>query len=150
MNIQKIKKNKSGFTLLEIIIVIIIVGVLASLALPRLFSNIEFSRSTEALATLGVIRKSMERCYLFNSAVYTGCDVAGFTALDIDNPDNAPGAHFAYTFTGAAADASSWEVTATRNAVDGGDGVSTLVMNQDNSGAGSTTRSGTTVFSSMK
>ena len=44
--------NKKGFTLLEIIIVIIIVGVLASLALPRFFSTVEYSRSTEALASL--------------------------------------------------------------------------------------------------
>ena len=42
-------KRKKGVTLLEIIIVVIIIGVLASLALPRLFSTVEFSRSAEAI-----------------------------------------------------------------------------------------------------
>ena len=53
-------KRKKGFTLLEIIIVVIIVGVLASLALPRLFSTVEYSRSTEALAAIGSMRSAMD------------------------------------------------------------------------------------------
>ena len=54
---------KKGFTLLELIIVIVIVGVLASLALPKLFSVIVGARSTEAIATIATIRSAMERCY---------------------------------------------------------------------------------------
>ena len=37
---MKLDKNKSGFTLLEIIIVIIIIGILASLALPKFFKTV--------------------------------------------------------------------------------------------------------------
>ena len=55
-------KNQSGFTLLEIIIVIIIVGVLASLALPKFFNTVEFSRSSEALNAVGGIKRSADRC----------------------------------------------------------------------------------------
>ena len=66
------KKNKSGFTLLEIMIVVIIVGVLAALALPRLFGTIEYSRSTEAFSAFASIRSSMERCYLEHRD-FTGC-----------------------------------------------------------------------------
>ena len=47
--------NKSGFTLLEILVVIIIVGVLASVAMPSLFKNVEKSRGSEALNALGTI-----------------------------------------------------------------------------------------------
>lgn len=59
---MKFKNNKSGFTLLEIIIVIIIVGVLASLALPKLFSNVAFSKSVEAVNIAGTVRRTMNSC----------------------------------------------------------------------------------------
>ena len=78
-------RNKSGFTLLEIIIVIIIVGVLASVALPRLFSTIEFSRSAEAINTLGVIRSSVLRCGLMRSNDISTCNV--FANIDFATAD---------------------------------------------------------------
>ena len=49
---MRMGNNKSGFTLLEILVVIIIVGVLASVAMPQLFRNVERSRATEALESL--------------------------------------------------------------------------------------------------
>ena len=84
--------NKSGFTLLEIIIVIIIVGVLASLALPRFFGTIEYSKAQEALTNLAVLRRSMGRCYLFDLS-YADCDV---TNLDVEDPNMTTGALFTY------------------------------------------------------
>lgn len=66
---MKLTNKRSGFTLLEIIIVIIIVGVLASLALPRFFNTIEYSRSTEALNTIGVLKRAADRCAMANDAV---------------------------------------------------------------------------------
>lgn len=135
-------KNKSGFTLLEIIIVIIIVGVLASLALPRFFSTVEYSRSTEALNALGVIRKSVVRCGMVNDNV-VGCD--NFAAIDIDNPGAEPGAHFSYQI--AVTGANAFTVTATRNTVNGG--TSGDLVELSVSGAGQT-RSGTTAFASIK
>ena len=59
---MKLRNNKSGFTLLEIIIVIIIVGVLASLALPKLFQNITFSKSAEAMNMIGAMRRAIQNC----------------------------------------------------------------------------------------
>ena len=94
---RKFSKIIGGFTLLEIIIVIIIVGVLASLALPRFFNLIEFSRSTEALTNIGAIRQAMERCYLMNNGKYGPCTKS---KLDIDDPDTSPNAHFTYDASG--------------------------------------------------
>ncbi len=142
---MNLKKNRSGFTLLEIIIVIIIVGVLASLALPRFFGMVEFSKGTEALTQMGAIRQSMERCYL-STGDYTACD--DLTALDIEDPNGAPGTRFAYAFTGATTATDAYTITATRNATDGGDGSSTVVLTYD-SGSG-VARSGTGKFAGIK
>lgn len=102
-------ENKRGFTLLEIIIVIIIIGVLASLALPRFFKTVEFSRASEALANLSSIRSAMQRCYVIDNA-YTACGV--WTALDIEDPNLIATRLFDYTFT--AIGLTTFTITATR------------------------------------
>ena len=135
-------KNKSGFTLLEIIIVIIIVGVLASLALPRFFATVEFSRSTEALASITAVRQSMERCYLQRSGTYGTC--SSFANLDLEDPANSPNSHFTYAISGM--NASAYTVTATRNTRDGGTTAGTITLQQNLAGV---TRGGTTAFSGI-
>jgi len=66
--------NKSGFTLIEIIVVLIIVGILAAIALPNLFSNIAKSRSGQAIAVLDGLKSTLETCMAgpSNSAVIPG------------------------------------------------------------------------------
>ncbi len=136
------KRQKQGFTLLEVIIVIIIVGVLASLALPRFFGTVEFSRSTEALNIFSALRDSMERCYSQHSGSYDNCAVAN---LDIPNPDNTSGTHFTYglTLNGTV----GYTIVATRNSNEGGSSSSTITLLYNGSGI---TRSGATAFANIK
>ena len=139
---MKSKIKNQGFTLLEIIIVIIIVGVLASLALPRFFRTVEYSRGTEALTSLNAVRQSMERCYLQRNA-YTNCNA--FANLDLEDPASSPNNHFTYAIAPAAA--TTYTITATRNTRDGGVATDTVVLT--NNGA-TITRSGTTAFSGIQ
>ena len=131
---MNLKNNKSGFTLLEVIIVIIIVGVLASLALPRFFKTVEYSRATEALQNLSAIRQSLQRCYLAKSNNYTNCDAANLADLDIDDPSTAVQSHFTYAI---AAGVSTFTITATRNNLDGGNDTDTITLNEAGARAGS-------------
>lgn len=95
--------NKSilkGFTLLELIVVIVIVGVLTSLAIPHFFKLIERSRAAEALQAISVIRRAIDRCYLMSNT-YSECypyTIGGVfnPNLDIDDPFSSPNSHFVF------------------------------------------------------
>ena len=107
--------NTKGFTLLEVMIVIIIIGVLASLALPRYFRTIEYARGIEGMLTMVSIRQSLERCYMMQRD-YTNCN---FGILDLEDPGGVPNAHFSYNIIGAL---QAYTITAFRNSRDGGSG----------------------------
>ena len=55
------KINKKGFTLVEVLTVVIIVGVLSSLALPQYRRVVERARATEAIAELKTLYDASER-----------------------------------------------------------------------------------------
>jgi prepilin-type N-terminal cleavage/methylation domain-containing protein len=54
--------RKEGFTLIEIIVVLIILGVLSAIAIPSLFNNIERSKAIEVMLTLKGWRELVEGC----------------------------------------------------------------------------------------
>jgi prepilin-type N-terminal cleavage/methylation domain-containing protein len=58
--------SKSGFTLLELIVVVIIIGILASIAAPMMISMKGRAICAEAVAALGTIRTTLKLYYLQN------------------------------------------------------------------------------------
>ncbi|KXJ32827.1 MULTISPECIES: type IV pilin protein [unclassified Pseudomonas] len=102
----------SGFTLIEVMIVVAIVGILAAIAYPSYMEHIRKGNRADAEATLMQLSQFMER-------YYTGTGRYSKTANRTDVPDN-PAPPYPtgtpYTFSISVGDAgASYTATATRN-----------------------------------
>ena len=80
MKIQRLAK--AGFTLLELLMVVIIIAILASLALPQYFRVVEHSRSSQVMTLLASVR-SAEMRFKANNPAQLYDNSAGLTGLDI-------------------------------------------------------------------
>jgi type IV pilus assembly protein PilE len=112
-------KNQAGFTLVELMIVIVIGGILAAVAVPIYQSNVSKAKMTECDAALGTIRTGL-RVYFAGNGVYptaaSGTAVTAVSGLDV-SADDLTGKYFAAAnYTLESAD-STYTITCTNTDV---------------------------------
>jgi type IV pilus assembly protein PilA len=81
--------NRKGFTLIELMVVIFIVGILAAVAIPIMRGRIDAAKWSEGKASAGSIRTAIRACiaekgndYDFATNITTLADL-GFAATDL-------------------------------------------------------------------
>lgn len=116
-----------GFTLIEVLAVVVIVGVLAGIAYPSYRDYVVRSKISEAVSSLSDMRVKMEQFFLDNRT-YVGACTAGTVA-----PLPASARYFAYACSNLSA--TTYTVTATGAA---GQGMSGFAYSIDQSNTRST------------
>lgn len=97
-------RNK-GFSLIELMVVVVIVGILAAIAIPNYSEYVLRSRVVEAVSGLADMRVRMEQFFQDNRT-YAGTVVAGGCPIGLPAAEN-------FTFTCSKLTANTYTLTAT-------------------------------------
>ena len=119
--------GKKGFTLIEIIIVIVIIGILATLALPRIAGQMESARGAEAMKIFGVLKNAMADCISMTNNDTSVCVTSANLGVAI--PTSQGGTPSAFTYSTAQA-ANQFTLKATRTS-GAGSAICVTIVTQD-------------------
>lgn len=72
-------KRQYGFTLIEMMIVVAVIGILASIVIPSYQRYVREARRADAAAGILAIQQALERCRV-NQVSYTVCKASSVTA----------------------------------------------------------------------
>ena len=115
--------KKSGFSLVELTIVVVILGVLATFAVPRFMSSVEKTKASEAFSYLSQIESAQGRYNAENGKYATS---TSYMDIDLDRPE-----FFSVSGPYSSNWETKWEMKLTRNGASSGYGRYTVVFDQD-------------------
>jgi prepilin-type N-terminal cleavage/methylation domain-containing protein len=93
-------KSRKGFTLVELMVVVVIVALLAALLIPMLTARIEAARWSEGKAAAGTIATALRAYVIERAELEPTLNVEDIIISDFMNPADLTGKYFQYTAEG--------------------------------------------------
>ena len=119
-------EKRKGFSLVELAVVVIIIGVLAAFGVPRMLKSVERSKAAEAFKYLSAVRAAQER---FQAR--EGTYAALLTDLDVEQSSPK---YYTVGVIGPGVTTSledSWTLTLTRQGASAGYGAYTVIFTEE-------------------
>lgn len=76
------RNEESGFTLVELLVVMLILGILAAIAIPAFFSQRDKGYDADAKADARSVQTALETYAIDNDGAYTGADQSALSAIE--------------------------------------------------------------------
>lgn len=109
-------KSNKGFTMVELMVVVLIVGILAAVAVPLMSGRIDASKWSEGKAAMGTIASAL-RAYAAEKGSFSSAPTLAEIGLSNNDLDGTYFTHQAYAITSASASNGqvSYVITCTAN-----------------------------------
>jgi type IV pilus assembly protein PilA len=79
---QRMSQEESGFTLVELLVVMLILGILAAIAIPAFLNQREKANDADAKADVNTAQQAMETFQTDHAGSYVGADVAALRGIE--------------------------------------------------------------------
>jgi prepilin-type N-terminal cleavage/methylation domain-containing protein len=129
-------RTRKGFTLVELAVVIVIIGVLAAFGVPKFLQSVEKSKASEAFNYWSSVQAAQER-YIAQNGVYW--QTSNSDSLDIVLPTLQYFSAPTITSSPGGSGNPTWNGTLTRIAASSSYGAYTVAWNQNGFDAGNST-----------
>ena len=129
-------RTRKGFTLVELAVVIVIIGVLAAFGVPKFLQSVEKSKATEAFNYWSTVQAAQER-YIAQNGVYWA--TANSDTLDIVLPTLQYFSAPTITATPGSSGTPTWTGSLARISTSSSYGAYTVAWNQDGFDAANST-----------
>ena len=123
--------NRKGFTLIELMIVVVIIGILAALAIPRFMQTTGKAKKAEAKTVLKQLFQLESAYFQEHDGYVAGANTAALVASNLGFDDPGADARYGYSVVVAGA---TFDATATELADADGDGTALESLTMDEMG----------------